>query len=166
METYFQRRAREDKEHTQLLHTIVTEFLNSKFLIDYYREELKDAEKEQVEGDKTMSGIGEGRYFKTLRFYIEETFDELLGSPFETIRECEQLHRHIHDTVTTKLRDEVDFLGDLEDHVTYRFGDFIGVEVSLDDIFDELKQEFRKTLTEEECEQFAKDNAPSIKATT
>ena len=166
METYFQRRAREAKEHNQLIHNIVTEFLNSKFLIDYYYEELKDAGKELSESGKTMCGIGEGRYFKTLRFYIEETFDELLGADFKTIRGCEQLHRHIHDTVTTKLRDEVDFLRDLEDHVTHRFGDYISVEICLDDIFDELKQEFRQTLTEEECNKFAEDNAPSIKTTT
>ena len=166
METYFERRAREEKENKELMHTIVTEFLNSKFLKDFHAEELKEAGKETFSDGTPASGIGEGHYFKTYRFYITETFNELLNGDFKTIRECKQLYRHIHDTVTTRLQTEVEDLGDIEDNVTSRFGNFVTVETNLDDIFDTLQQEFAETLTDEECEKFAKDNSPCIETTT
>ena len=165
-ETYFQRRERESREHEHLLKAIVTEFLNSKFLKDYHAEELKDVSKDTTSNGILWSGIGEGCYFKTYRFYITETFSELLNGDFKTIRECERLYRHIHDTVTTRLQTEVEDLGDIEDNVTSRFGNFVTVETNLDDIFDTLQQEFAETLTDEECEKFAKDNSPCIETTT
>jgi len=166
METYWERREREGKEHQQLLHLIVTEFLNSKYLKDYHAEELKESGDATLRNGTLWSGIGEGHYFKTYRFYITETFNELLAGDFKAIRECKQLYRHIHDTVTTRLQGAVEDLGDIEDYVMSRYGNSVTVETSLDEILDELQQEFNDTLTDEECEKFAKDNTPSIKATT
>ena len=165
-ETYFQRREREGREHEELIHTIVTEFLTSKFLKDFHAEELREKGDATMQNGTLWSGIGEGHYFKTYRFYITETFNELLAGDFKTIRECKQLYRHIHDTVTTRLASEVEDLGDIEDNVTSRFGNYVTVETSLDEILDTLQQEFAETLTDEECEKFAKDNTPSIETTT
>ena len=57
-------------------------------------------------------------------------------------------------------------MGDIEDYIPTRSGSYVTIEVDVGEILDELRQEFADTLTDEECEKFAKDNTPSIETTT